>query len=51
VTQAHANVGTEDVVGRTVEISQSTFLVVGVARKKIQMGTRTPRLAARRESN
>ena len=30
--------GTEDVVGRTVEISQSTFLVVGVARKKIQMG-------------
>ena len=30
--------GTEDVVGRTVEISQSTFLIVGVARKKIQMG-------------
>jgi putative ABC transport system permease protein len=30
--------GTEDVVGRTVQINQSTFLVVGVARKKMQMG-------------
>jgi putative ABC transport system permease protein len=30
--------GTEDVVGRTVQINQSTFLVVGVAQKKIQMG-------------
>jgi putative ABC transport system permease protein len=30
--------GTEDVVGKTVQISQSTFLVVGVAQKKIQMG-------------
>jgi len=30
--------GTEDVVGRTLQISQSTFLVVGVAQKKIQMG-------------
>jgi len=30
--------GTEDVVGRSVQISQSAFLVVGVAQKKIQMG-------------
>jgi len=30
--------GTEDVVGRSVQINQSTFLVVGVAQKKIQMG-------------
>jgi putative ABC transport system permease protein len=30
--------GTEDVVGRTVQINRSTFLVVGVARKKVQMG-------------
>jgi putative ABC transport system permease protein len=30
--------GTEDVVGKTVQISQSTYLVVGVAQKKIQMG-------------
>jgi putative ABC transport system permease protein len=30
--------GTEDVVGRTMQINQSTFLVVGVAQKKIQMG-------------
>jgi putative ABC transport system permease protein len=30
--------GTEDVVGRTVQINQSVFLVVGVAQKKIQMG-------------
>lgn len=30
--------GTEDVVGRTVQINQSTFLVVGVAQKKLQMG-------------
>jgi putative ABC transport system permease protein len=30
--------GTEDVVGKTVQISQSTFLIVGVAQKKIQMG-------------
>jgi putative ABC transport system permease protein len=30
--------GTEDVVGKTVQINQSTFLVVGVAQKKIQMG-------------
>jgi putative ABC transport system permease protein len=30
--------GTEDVVGRTVQINQSTFLVVGVAQKKMQMG-------------
>jgi putative ABC transport system permease protein len=30
--------GTEDVVGRTIQINQSTFLVVGVAQKKIQMG-------------
>ncbi len=30
--------GTEDVVGRTLQINQSTFLVVGVAQKKIQMG-------------
>ena len=30
--------GTEDVVGRSVQINQSAFLVVGVAQKKIQMG-------------
>ncbi len=30
--------GTEDVVGKTVQIDQSVFLVVGVAQKKIQMG-------------
>jgi putative ABC transport system permease protein len=30
--------GSEDVVGRTLQINQSTFLVVGVAQKKIQMG-------------
>jgi len=30
--------GTEDVVGRTLQVSQSTYLVVGVAQKKIQMG-------------
>jgi putative ABC transport system permease protein len=30
--------GTEDVVGRTLLVNQSTFLVVGVAQKKIQMG-------------
>jgi putative ABC transport system permease protein len=30
--------GTEDVVGRTVQINRSTFLVVGVAEKKLQMG-------------
>ncbi len=30
--------GSVDVVGRTVQISQSTFLIVGVADKKIQMG-------------
>jgi putative ABC transport system permease protein len=30
--------GTEDVVGKTVQINQSTFLVVGVAEKKMQMG-------------
>jgi putative ABC transport system permease protein len=30
--------GTEDVVGRTLQINQSVFLVVGVAQKKIQMG-------------
>jgi len=30
--------GTQDVVGRTIEINQSTFLIVGVAQKKIQMG-------------
>jgi len=30
--------GTEDVVGRTIQINQSVFLVVGVAQKKIQMG-------------
>jgi putative ABC transport system permease protein len=30
--------GSEDVVGRTVQINQSTFLVIGVAQKKIQMG-------------
>jgi putative ABC transport system permease protein len=30
--------GTEDVVGRTVQISRSSFLVVGVAQKKMMMG-------------
>jgi putative ABC transport system permease protein len=30
--------GTEDVVGKTLQINQSSFLVVGVAQKKIQMG-------------
>ncbi len=30
--------GSEDVVGRTVQINQSSFLVIGVAQKKIQMG-------------
>jgi putative ABC transport system permease protein len=30
--------GTQDVVGKTVQINQSTFLVIGVAQKKIQMG-------------
>jgi len=35
---AHDLFGTEDVVGRTVQINQSTFLIVGVAQKKIQMG-------------
>ena len=30
--------GTEDVVGKSMQINQSTFLVVGVAQKKIQMG-------------
>jgi putative ABC transport system permease protein len=30
--------GTEDVVGKTVQINQSSFLIVGVAQKKIQMG-------------
>jgi putative ABC transport system permease protein len=30
--------GNEDVVGKTLQINQSTFLVVGVAQKKIQMG-------------
>lgn len=30
--------GTEDVVGRAVQINQSVFLVVGVAQKKMQMG-------------
>jgi putative ABC transport system permease protein len=30
--------GTQDVVGKTVQINQSTFLIVGVAQKKIQMG-------------
>jgi putative ABC transport system permease protein len=30
--------GSEDVVGREVQIHQSVFLVVGVAQKKIQMG-------------
>jgi putative ABC transport system permease protein len=30
--------GTEDVVGKTLQVNQSTFLVVGVAQKKIQMG-------------
>ena len=30
--------GTEDVVGRSVQINQSAFLVVGVAQKKLQMG-------------
>ncbi len=30
--------GAEDVVGRTVQINQSMFTVVGVAQKKLQMG-------------
>jgi len=30
--------GSEDVVGRSVQINQSAFLVIGVAQKKIQMG-------------
>ena len=30
--------GREDVVGRTVQINQSAFLVIGVAQKKLQMG-------------
>jgi putative ABC transport system permease protein len=30
--------GGEDVVGKTVQINQSAFVVVGVAQKKIQMG-------------
>jgi putative ABC transport system permease protein len=30
--------GSENVVGKTIQINQSTFLVVGVAQKKIQMG-------------
>jgi putative ABC transport system permease protein len=30
--------GSEDVVGKTIQVNQSTFLVVGVAQKKIQMG-------------
>ena len=30
--------GSEDVVGRSVQINQSAFLVVGVAQKKLQMG-------------
>jgi putative ABC transport system permease protein len=30
--------GSENVVGRTLQISQSTYRVVGVAQKKIQMG-------------
>jgi len=30
--------GTEDVVGKNVQINQSVFLVVGVAQKKMQMG-------------
>jgi putative ABC transport system permease protein len=30
--------GTEEVVGKTLQINQSTFLVVGVAQKKLQMG-------------
>jgi putative ABC transport system permease protein len=30
--------GSEDVVGRSVQINQSSFLVVGVMEKKIQMG-------------
>ena len=30
--------GSEDVVGRTLQISQSSFLVVGVMQKKMQMG-------------
>jgi len=30
--------GSEDVVGRTLQISQSTFTVIGVQQKKIQMG-------------
>ncbi|HXY39524.1 MAG TPA: ABC transporter permease, partial [Vicinamibacteria bacterium] len=30
--------GTEEVVGRTLQINQSTFTVIGVLQKKIQMG-------------
>jgi putative ABC transport system permease protein len=30
--------GTQDVVGRTVQINQSAFLIVGVGQKKLQMG-------------
>lgn len=30
--------GSEDVVGRTVQINQSAFVVIGVAQKKLQMG-------------
>jgi putative ABC transport system permease protein len=30
--------GAEDVVGRTIQINQSVFLVIGVAQKKLQMG-------------
>jgi putative ABC transport system permease protein len=30
--------GSEDVVGRTLQITQSTFLVIGVAQKKTMMG-------------
>jgi putative ABC transport system permease protein len=30
--------GSEDVVGRTLQINQSTFLVIGVMQKKLQMG-------------
>jgi putative ABC transport system permease protein len=35
---AHDLFGSESVVGRTLQISQSTFTVVGVAQAKIQMG-------------
>ena len=30
--------GTQDVVGRNVQINQSTFVVIGVMQKKVQMG-------------